>query len=274
MKAKGLIVKPYPEHWTKWMNPDKPNERFTKEEMEFNNSLLIEKRPYFMKYLYPTYKNQYKNHYDTYDYFCNRKYGISIDELLRLSNRTQEQEKIVYNYNKYNPLLETACVMNNICRYMEKEVKEIKINSKKKSPDYILDIIFNKSIPIVKEKADEMEKVYKRYRKSRRQSCNVKNDSTELKEEENLKKDGFSCFDFDYISDDIQELANLAIYVNYYLYPNSPKNFCWDLFGEGIIYNIYDNSNYKFEIPLLDNKGDIEYMGKRYKNKEVKIDCL
>ena len=36
---------------------------------------------------------------------------------------------------------------------------------------------------------------------------------------------------FDYISDDIQRLANIAIYINYVLYPKSPKNFCWDLFG-------------------------------------------
>ena len=37
MKAKGLIVKDFPKHWTNWQNPDKPNDKFTKEEIEFNN---------------------------------------------------------------------------------------------------------------------------------------------------------------------------------------------------------------------------------------------
>ena len=79
--------------------------------------------------------------------------------------------------------------------------------------------------------------------------------------------------DFDYISDDIQRLANLAVYVNYYLYPTSPKNFCWDLFGDGIVLNIYDKSNKEFKIPILDKNGSIEYMGKKYENREVRIEC-
>ena len=69
MRAKGLVVKDFPAHWTTWQNPETPNEKFTKEEIEFNNKLLIEKRPYFMKYLYPKYKTQYNEHIKRYDYF-------------------------------------------------------------------------------------------------------------------------------------------------------------------------------------------------------------
>lgn len=264
----------FPDHWVKWMNPDKPNERFTKEEIEFNNSILIEKRPYFMKYLYSSYKAQYKNHYDTYDYFCNRKYGIHMDELLNLENKTKEQQELVDNYNKYNPLLETNCVMNNICRYMEKEIKEIKINANKVSPDYVFDALFNKNIKITQEQIDEMEKVYKKYKKQKSTSNNIKNDGREVQQGmlSNFDDD-LKYMNLEYISDDIQVLANLAVYVNYKLYPKAPKNFCWDLFGKGMILNLYDNSNHKFTIPLRDENGDIDYMYKKYKNKEVKIEC-
>ena len=165
MKAKGLVVKDFPEHWTKWQNPDKPNDKFTKEEMEFNNKLLIEKRPYFMKYLYPKYRVEYNEHRKRYDYLCYRLYGIHIDELLNLENKTDEQIELAEKYNRFNPFLETDCPMNNICRYMEKEVAEIKINAKKKSPDYIFDILFNKNIEITEDQIKEMEKVYKRYKK-------------------------------------------------------------------------------------------------------------
>lgn len=275
LKAKGLVVKSFPQHWTNWTNPDKPNEMFTKEEMELNNKILIEKRPYFMKYLYPTYRAKYKDHYETYDYYCNRKYGISMNELLGLKNRTEEQQELVNNYNKYNPLLETDCVMNNICRYMEKEIKEIKINANKTSPEYIYNALYNKNIQITQDQINEMEKVYKKYKKNRSGTNNIKNDSVEAQQiMKPVEEDDLSYLDLDYISDDIQVLANLAVYVNYYLYPKSPKNFCWDLFGKGIILNLYENSNHKFTIPLVDNDGDIEYMNKRYKNKEVKIECL
>ena len=33
MKAKGLIVKDFPAHWTDWQNPNKPNDNFTKEDI-------------------------------------------------------------------------------------------------------------------------------------------------------------------------------------------------------------------------------------------------
>lgn len=275
MKAKGLIVKSFPKHWTDWMNPDKINETFSPEEIKFNNKLLIDKRPYFMKYLYPKYKSQYNEHKNKYDYLCYREFGIHIDELLKLNNKTEEQECLVNNYNKFNNFLETDCPMNNICRYMEKRIKEIKINAKKPSPDYIFDIIFNKNIEITESQINEMEKVYKAYRKSKSQSNNISNDNVDF-DGENINiifKEDLSSLDFDYISDDIQRLANLAVYVNYYLYPKSPKNFCWDLFGEGIVLNIYDNSNKMFTLPLLSDDGEIEYMGKKYKNKEVNIDC-
>lgn len=271
MKAKGLVVKLYPEHWVNWQNPDKSNERFTKEEIELNNKLLIEKRPYFMKYLYPRYKQKFKEHHDRYNYFCERKYGITIDELLKLEHLTEEQENIVKNYNKFNPFIETACVMNNICRFMEKSVEMIKINANKRSPEYIFEILFNKNIEITQEQIDEMEKVFKRYRKSR--SLTNRLGDNVIENDGIMTKEDFVAFDYDYISDDIQKLANLAVYVNYYMYPTSPKNFCWDIFPTGIILNIYDNSDKNFTIPLRNENGDIEYMGKKYKRERIDINA-
>lgn len=273
MKAKGLVVKDFPAHWVNWQNPDKPDEKFTKDEIEFNNKLLIEKRPYFMKYLYPKYKVEYNEHRKTYDYLANRLLGISIDELLSIQNKTNEQQELVDEYNKYNPFLETDCPMNNICRYMEKEVKEIKINVNKKNPEYIFNILFNKNIEITQEQIKEMEKIYKKYKKSKTKNKTISDSVTLEQGELPSSERSINDIDFDYISDDIQRLANLAVYVNYYLYPTSPKNFCWDLFGDGIVLNIYDNSNKEFKIPILDKNGSIEYMGKKYENREVKIEC-
>ena len=126
---------------------------------------------------------------------------------------------------------------------------------------------------ITEEQLKEMEKVYKTYRKSKSKSNNI-----ELYNEEGM--DNITCNDvdfktlnFDYISDDIQRLANLAVYINYYLYPKSSKNFCWDLFAEGILLNIYDNSNKTFTIPILNKNGDINYMGKTYHNERIDIEC-
>ena len=241
MKAKGLIVKDFPHHWTNWINPDKENEYFTKEEILFNNKLIIEKRPYFMKYLYPKYKTQYNDYFKKYNYLSYVTFGIGIEELINLNNKTDEQKRMVENYNKFNPFLETNSPMNNICKYMEKEIKEIKINAKKRAPDYIFNILFNRDIEITETQIRQMENVYKKYKKSKSSSCTT-GEFISPDELININKD-VNDNNFDYISDDIQRLANLAVYVNYYLHPTAPKNFCWDLFGEGILFNIYDNSN-------------------------------
>ena len=95
-----------------------------------------------------------------------------------------------------------------------------------------------------------------------------------LEDEENeneIGKDDIKMLDYNYISTDIQVLATLAVYVNYILYPTSSKNFAWELFGEGIILNIYDNSDKNFNVPFIDINGDIEYLGSKYKNKGVDI---
>lgn len=273
-KAKGLVVKNFPHHWTNWTDPNKSNEDFSPEEIEFNNKLIIDKRPMFMKYLYPTYKSKYKEHYDKYNYLCYRTFGIYIDELFNIENKTVDQQNLIDNFNKFNPLLETDCPMNNICRYMEKQIKEIKINVKKQSPDYIFNILFNPNIEITQEQVKEMEKIYKLYKKSKTKSNNI-----ELYNQDNMDnitiedQPDISALNFDYISDDIQRLANIAVYINYYLYPKSSKNFCWDLFSDGIILNIYDNSNKDFYIPILNSNGSIKYMGKRYENERVDIKC-
>ena len=129
--------------------------------VEFNNKLLIEKRPYFMKYLYPKYKTQYNEYRKRCNYLCYMTFGMKIDELLKLNNKTEEQERMVRNYYRFNPFLETDCPMNNICRHMENEIKEIKINAKKRNPLYIFDILFNKNIDITEKQIRQMEIVYK-----------------------------------------------------------------------------------------------------------------
>lgn len=274
MKAKGLVVKNFPEHWTNWINPEKENKMFTKEEIEFNNKLLIDKRPMFMKYLYPAYKAKYKKHYNKYNYLCYRTFGIYLEELFEIQNKTEEQQRLVDNYNKFNPLLDSDCIMNNICKHMEESIKEIKLNVSQSVPEYIFDILYNKDIEITEEQINKMIKVYKSYRKSQSKSNNIEIVSVDENGDIVLVRENDAKFlDFDYISDDIQRLANLAVYVNYYLYPKSNKNFCWDIFGEGIILNIYDNSNKEFYIPLQNSDGDIKYMGKRYKNERVNIEC-
>ena len=55
MSAKGIVVQSMPKNWTNWSRINDELEEKEKQERTFNNSILIEQRPYFMRYLYPNY---------------------------------------------------------------------------------------------------------------------------------------------------------------------------------------------------------------------------
>jgi hypothetical protein len=73
------------------------------------------------------------------------------------------------------------------------------------------------------------------------------------------------------ISNDIQELANLAVYLCYSLMPKKKKDFCWDCFGTGIVQNLQSRNN-KVMLPQKCEDGDFEYLGDKYKMVELDLE--
>ncbi len=81
-KSKGLIVKDFPKYWTNWTKITDDMSEEGKQIAEFNNKLLIDKRPYFMRYLYGNYNKKYRKFLTSYDTYCVSNLGFGIDKLL------------------------------------------------------------------------------------------------------------------------------------------------------------------------------------------------
>ena len=68
------------------------------------------------------------------------------------------------------------------------------------------------------------------------------------------------------ISNNIEELANLAVCLCYKNKKN--KEFCWDVFGSGIVSNLISmkilTGNTNVNIPELNSLGEIEYLGENF----------
>ena len=47
----------------------------------------------------------------------------------------------------------------------------------------------------------------------------------------------------------------------------------WKLFGKEVVDNIMENTMGFFEIPLLNENGDIEYLGKRYSLERIDLNA-
>ena len=61
---------------------------------------------------------------------------------------------------------------------------------------------------------------------------------------------------------DGEVLANIIVDVCYTV--NKNKSFAWEVAGEEIFNNVLKNNGYILNIPVKDDKGDIEFGGKRF----------
>ena len=260
--AKGIQTKPFPKHFTTF---DKIKETDSEEEKQlklFNNKLVIEKRTYFMRHRYPQYNQEYKNHIADFDRYCLTKYNCKYKELPEDFKKTEEYKELKKYYDYRNPLLETNGTMNRICYYMENELKNIKQRNHRVSNDILYKILNNENILIDSSKLSLLNEVYEEY--------------VSFKRDKMLSNSDFATYEQFYkylrnkslenISNNIQELANLSVYLCYKLKKN--KDFCWEIFGTGIVSNLIENKinsgDSNVMLPQSYKDGEIEYLGENF----------
>ena len=273
-KAKGIKIEPMPKHWTRWTN-DLPEDDPDEDKLKFCNSIVADRKPYFFRYLYPRENARYMKYITKANEFTTLTFDKNLDEILNGDENTLTDDERVYRkrYYDYIPLIDYNGRMNKLCHYMENNLKEIKQNSNH-TPSYLLDLMRS---DIDRQFLDsdvlQMTEYYKRYKKTKQ-----KMKSMSLMEKENAGNDfGQFCKNLKHeilnASDESYEyLTDLAIYICYVLYPSRSKNFVWDIFGNQIIENLKANSTEPIYLPVLDENGKIDYLGKKYSLMEVNVD--
>jgi hypothetical protein len=246
-KTKGIQTLPFPKHWTKWTKINKDMSEDEKKEAEFNNQLIADKHPYFFRWLYQFKNSKYLNHRNTYENYCQSKFGYGIDNLLRKNDPDENEKRIREYYIKYSSLVVSDCTMNKISHYMENKIKEIKINSQKnKVNKFILD----KDFIIDNEKFDQLRNIYLQY-KSFRTNKQYGDDYSSLDHFIlMIQKQAYK------ISSDGSELAVMSLELD--------TKFAFQVFGEQIVEYLMDQKGGIMNIPVEDEKGKIDYLGKRY----------
>jgi hypothetical protein len=277
--TKGLVIRPIPKHWT---NRTKITEDMTNKEIEianFNNSILIEKRPQFMIHLYPNYAKDYNQYCYDYDILAQAKFRMFLDDLLNynLDELDIDKKEFIDQFYKYNPLLDTNCEMNNISKYMQNEIKNITEIAKNKTKinKNLIKIMKKKNIKNWDDsKTNALVELHKKYKSGKKSFGNIKNEDGTNRWQTIEQYNKFIRQEALLLSSNLGDLASQAISIYY----NSDRTFVWNIFGKGIVDNIIENTfknskNKKkvFYIPFLDEDGDIEFLGKRYSRKEIKI---
>lgn len=276
-KAKGIKIEPMPKHWTKRVS-QKPD-GVTDDELEFCNSIVADRKPYFFRYLYPKENAKYLEYIKRENSVCETKFFRTLDELLSLPDSELSSSELDYKYNKYLeyiPLIDYNGRMNKICHYMEKNLSEITRHRSKKTSDKILDLIYSgDDRTFDKEDVEYMNKAYLKfkkiqssYRKSKKNDFDDFNSPIHsIDNEIKIIRENI----FDNISKSLKYQCDLAIYISYELYPSRTKDFCWEVFGSQILENIKHNSSTPASIPVPSDNGTIEYLGKYYEPMEVDL---
>lgn len=213
-----------------------------------------EKRPYFMRYLYSKYNKQYKDFIEDIDRYCLIKFGKKYKDL-----NDNEKVSIEEAYNIKNPFIESNGVMNKVCRYMESCTKNIKNTIKDYDSEMLFNELYNDKIKLDKNKLEMMEKIFNEYNDFKKSRQLIESEFADYEQYyKNLRN---RCLEE--ISSNIKELANLSVYICYNLYPKKKKDFCWNVFGGGIVENLKTKSTIA-NIPVLSDFGEIDYLGKKY----------
>jgi len=269
--AKNDNTKKMPAYWTRWTKIIADMSTEERQRAELNNRLIIDKRPFFMKHLYPRLNRKYQMHHRKYDDYCITVFEQPLDVLIDTYSKyparlTADEFKIIEEYYRFSPTIETDCIANKVCKFLESEVQEIKKQVKNKNLVDIIGVLTDETIDFDDDKYQKMKLLYKKYKSGKTNFAFIKDVNG---------KEMFSNLDQynkmileegQAISADISELANLAVKICYYDYPHDTKQFVWQVFGEGVVRNVMKHRQEIVVAPFLDSQnGDIEYLGSYFK---------
>lgn len=263
-KAKiGQEVKGVPRVWVN-RNHLKKNDKHGKRKALYNNTLL-DKYPYFFRYVYKDTDKEYKKYVDEYNIICKQKYRMDFKELEALQKKTPEQETFIFNFYEFCPVLISDSPMNLLCKYIENIHWNILQKTKADVSSFDHEIYKRKDFEYLPYYSS-VKSAVQQFMKEQRDTILIEHpneDSDTLFEQ--LRK----------INHNPYIIVNCLVDYFYVEKPNSNKDVLWTTYGKYIYKNIVENAGVAtalFPMPCADDpKYDLEYLGYHYKLQEVKL---
>lgn len=232
-KIKGIVARPMQSYWY--------NFRGCKGDV-YQQSLCVEKKPYFMTYVYDDYRRDYKNYIEKANTKCMSMFNMSLNEILKKETRTEAEESFVFWFHKKMQFGTGACAMNRICWYVESEFENYKSQLKRNGQfDYNRLKVKRRCTEEHRQKLLELSKEYianvAAYKKRKANNTHDKdNDVNEDKDDIVSRREHMKQHYRDAakeICPDDGERLNIILDMCYG-YKNN-KQFCWDCIGDLIL---------------------------------------
>lgn len=270
-KTKGIEAKSMPDKWYNWIaNKISSGENNSEKKTHwFNRELIADKKPYFMRYIYPAENTKLNDYNKKTDQKALMRFRIGLDVLLSKENRTYEEQKFVDCYYQRMPLGTAPCTINRICYKIEDIFDPINLKQETEF-DYS---ILKSDAEYSQKQFDEIKKIYEKYKKEMSEYMKYAKSERIKSEDRQIQKYVFTdefcrlCTEQCPNSD---QLCNIILDLCYQKSNNS-KQFAWDICGETFINNLLKRKKYTFQYPTLDPDGDIEFNGMRFSMKQAEV---
>lgn len=283
-KAKiGREVKGIPKIWIRkqHINTDEDgnfidSDDLIKKKTMYNN-ILLNKYPYFFKYLYKDAKRKYDKYYEENEITCLQKFKMSLKKLNELKKLSSDQQKFVDDFFKYMPLTYSDSPMNLLCRYIESINFEISKKIRENNGDDFTKLYKTHKIRYTQEQYDIIISEFKKHVAGLKFDLllpSVEDDDYNFNDESvreyRVDNDSLEQKLFK-VCNNVNIITNCLIDYFYVEKSSANKDILWGTYGKYIFANIKENtfSNPKFPIP--DNDGNINYLNKQYILKEINI---
>lgn len=258
-KSKGIICKPMPREWHDRQPVSTIQDA---EQRALYRSILADKKPYFMRYIYPSLMKKYNTYISNTEKNASRRFGKGIKELTCCSyeDLTEEEREFLQHYDTYMPVGTGDCVMNRICRRFEDRFDSVSYKTSMYADfDYS---IYKSGAEYSRAQYNEIARLFAEYKESMKAFISKSNyenmDKSEISGSVRDMRGDFvrRC---EIVCPDPRALCDLVIDLCYG--KNATKKFAWDMCGEQIIRNLLIRSGYVIEFPEMCETGDIYYCG-------------
>lgn len=269
-KAKGIICKPMPRYWHDRHSANKIEDT---ELRELNRKIVADKKPYFMRYIYPALMKQYNTYIKNTDKNALREFQMTVSEILNIpkEDRTERQEEFLKYYNYRMPVGMNECVMNKICRRFEDEFDgHIGKHNATVKFDYS---IMRSDEEYTTKQFNSIKRLYEDYNK-RLASYAVFADYERIDDCDSFT--ALSVMNDEFQKECYKICSNKSILCNIILdicyTRSSTKRFAWSMCGSEIIHNLLLKNDNQISYPTLDSNGDIEFCENKFIVETINIE--
>ncbi len=259
-KAKGVQITGFPLHWIKWSKIKEEDSEETISKKKFNNDIIIEKKPYFMTYVYPSLRSELRKWLENMNTYSKKVFGLTVQELAEKREKTKEEEDFMHTYHKYVPVDLTPCTTNRLSFIMEKVVLDLKLwKNTVEDVDYIL----ASGRPVDPIKLSKVSRLYKEY-------MTDKKNKKKLEKMYHLEDLVSNTLEKEELLEKILKIINKEELIDYCLCIDN-KAFTWEIEPESLLKNIFNNHQSDVWLPEECLHGEYSYLNKKYRKRSCDL---